>query len=312
MINFKNIDFPNFKNSLNYKDSIFLIGSCFAENIHKSLISDNFNSYSNPFGVCFNPKSITTVLNRVLDKNYYNQSDFFFYDNYYWCYEHHGLCAQININDYIKSSNEIIDFTYNFLKNCSVIILTFGTNLVYSLSDKVVSNCHKQPSQNFNRFNLTIEDIICDYELLFEKIKKINSSIQIILTVSPVRYMNQGVVANNLSKSILKIAADKLSCKIDYIHYFPVYEYIIDILRDYSFFKDDGIHPNQDAIDKVYKLFLNHFLDSDSLLYLSEWESLKKLINHKILHPYSFSNKEFQDNLSLKKQAFILKYGVNL
>ena len=112
MLTFKNIDFPNYKNSLNYKDSIFLIGSCFAENINASLIRDHFKTLANPFGICFNPKSIATILNRVLDKNYYNESDFFFHDNYYWCFEHHGVHAQINLNENIISALQKKGYTH--------------------------------------------------------------------------------------------------------------------------------------------------------------------------------------------------------
>jgi hypothetical protein len=312
MLTFKNIDFPNYKNSLNYKDSLFLIGSCFAENINASLISDHFKTFANPFGICFNPKSIATILHRVLDKDYYNESDFFFHDNYYWCFEHHGLHAQINLNDYIKSSNETIDFAHDYLKKCSVLSITFGTNYVYAFGNKVVANCHKQPSNTFNSFNLSIDDITNDYDILIQKLKVINPSIQIIFTVSPVRYISQGIVANNLSKSILKVSSHNLVQKFDGVHYFPAYEYIIDILRDYSFFNEDGVHPNQKSIDEVYNLFLNHFLDSESIEYVSEWFDLKKLLNHKTLHPFSLTNIEFEYKLSLKKQAFISKYGVNL
>lgn len=312
MLTFKNIDFPNFKNSLNYKDSLFLIGSCFAENINASLIADHFKTFANPFGICFNPKSIATILHRVLDKNYYNESDFFFHDNYYWCFEHHGVHAQISLNNYIKSSNETIDFAFEYLKNCSVLIITFGTSYVYAFGNKVVANCHKQPSNIFNSFNLSIDDITNDYDILIQKLKNINPAIQIIFTVSPVRYISQGIVANNLSKSILKIASHNLTQKFDNVHYFPAYEYVTDILRDYSFFNDDGIHPNQKSIDKVYNLFLNHFFDSESKDYISDWNDLKKILNHKTLHPFSSTNIEFEHKLSLKKQAFISKYGVNL
>jgi hypothetical protein len=32
------------------------------------------------------------------------------------------------------------------------------------------------------------------------------------------------------------------------INYFPAYEIILDELRDYRFFKSDGVHPNEMSI----------------------------------------------------------------
>ena len=312
MLSLKNIDYPKYQNSFNYKDSIFLIGSCFAENINECLNSDNFKTIANPFGILFNPKSIANILDRILSKKYYNENDFFFFDNYYWCYEHHGSLAQTDINNYINDSNKLIDSTYKYLSNCSLLLITFGTAYVYTINNKVVSNCHKQPSNLFNSFNLSIDEITHDYSNLFQKIKMINPKIQIILTISPVRYISQGFVENNVSKSILHLAKHNLINKFDYVYYFPSFEYFIDIFRDYSFFNEDGIHPNKIAIDQIYKLFLNHILDLESLNYLSDWFELKKLLNHKILHPLSLSNITFQDKLNLKKEVFISKYGINL
>lgn len=312
MLSLKNIDFSNNKSFVNYKDSIFLVGSCFAENIYNQLYKDYFDVYHNPFGITFNPISIVNILNRICDKNYFVKDNFFFFDNYYWCFEHHGSLANIDLDEYLNLSNQKIDFAYQKIKSSKVLFLTLGTSLIYSYQNQVVSNCHKQPQSLFESSQLSTNEIIEAFSNLFLKIKNINSSIHIVFTISPVRYIKHGFLANSISKSVLHLSVQQLVSNFNFVQYFPAYEYVIDILRDYTFYNDDGIHPNQATVNKIYSLFLDHFLDFQSTEYIKELNDLKKLMDHKILHPYSNSSIQLQNKISFHKQQFILKYGINL
>ena len=56
------VEIPKKELSLNYKDSILCMGSCFADEIGKRLTDCYFDTLVNPFGVLFNPMSISNAL----------------------------------------------------------------------------------------------------------------------------------------------------------------------------------------------------------------------------------------------------------
>jgi hypothetical protein len=65
---------------------------------------------------------------------------------------------------------------------------------------------------------------------------------QILFTVSPVRHTKDGIVENQLSKSKLITAIHEIIPGKENCHYLPVYEILMDDLRDYRFYKEDLIH----------------------------------------------------------------------
>ena len=71
-----------------------------------------------------------------------------------------------------------------------------------------------------------------------------NPQLQIIFTISPVRHIRDGVIENNRSKARLIEVAHQLVNKFNRTYYFPAYELVIDVLRDYRFYDKDLVHPN--------------------------------------------------------------------
>ena len=68
---------------------------------------------------------------------------------------------------------------------------------------KIVSNCHKFPSNQFKKYFLSIESIQQAFDTFYQNIKAFNPDINIICTISPVRHWRDGLVENNKSKSRL-------------------------------------------------------------------------------------------------------------
>ena len=87
---------------------------------------------------------------------------------------------------------------------------------------------------------------------IFKKLSTQLIDLQIIVTVSPVRHLRDGLIENNLSKATLLLAADELAQKFSNVSYFPAYELIMDDLRDYRFFERDMMHPTPQEIGRAH------------------------------------------------------------
>lgn len=283
---------------ITHTDKILLIGSCFAENIGEKLNSSKFNVTINPNGILFNPISISKALTAYI-KNESNPKPEI-NNNLYFSFEHHGSFSSTTkeeLSDKIKNASQS---AYSQLKEAKFLIITFGSAFAYRhiASDKIVANCHKLPQQEFKKELLSVEDIVTNYKLLFEELKKFNPQLNIILTVSPVKYLRDGIVENNLSKSILIQSVHQLltaNC-----HYFPAYELVTDDLRDYRFYKEDMAHPNEQAINYVWEKFSDVYFTLETRKLNEKIKDIKQAINHRPINENTSKHKEFKSAV-LKK-----------
>ena len=143
------------------------------------------------------------------------------------------------------------------------VVLTFGTAWVYRLADsgRIAANCHKQPSSCFRRERLSAAEIVREYgELLSGPL----AGKQVLLTVSPVRHVKDGLEGNSLSKAILRTAAASLAEGFRDVYYFPSFEIMNDDLRDYRFYEEDMVHPSAQAVDYIWGKFTEFAMDPDT------------------------------------------------
>src|ERR1700741_453436 len=137
-------------------------------------------------------------------------------------------------------------------------MITFGSAFIYKNKEGgIVANCHKLPQKEFSKELISTEEIVTSFNRTFTQLKTNNPQLNILFTVSPVRYIRDGIVENNLSKSILLQSVHELVKQHDNCFYFPAYEIVNDELRDYRFFKEDLVHPNEMAINYVWEKFTN-------------------------------------------------------
>jgi hypothetical protein len=79
----------------------------------------------------------------------------------------------------------------------------------------------------------------------------------------------------------------------------------MDELRDYRFYAEDMIHPNQIAIDYVWKRFRETQISSTAYPVMNDVENIQKALAHK---PFDISSSKHQQFLSdLNKQITVLK-----
>ena len=177
------------------------------------------------------------------------------------------------------------------MKNADWLHITFGSAFIYKRDSQLVGNCHKQPQKEFEKLMLSTTEIVSEYKLLINELIAFNPKLKIIFTISPVRYVRDGVVDNNLSKARLIDSVHQL--KSENVLYFPSYELIIDDLRDYRFYKDDLVHPNEQAINYVFDKFSKTNFDSNTIDLLEKIKEILSAKNHKSFNADTETHKKF-------------------
>lgn len=297
-------------NKIGHHTSILMLGSCFAENIGAELRNAKFNITVNPFGVLYNPQSISQALDIIRRNHQFTENDIFHYNGLYHSYFHHGdfsdrdpaLCLEkINTNIHAASSQ---------LPKTDVLIITFGTAYVYASKESglVVGNCHKLPASHFCRYRMDVDSIVDMWSETIEKLRQIKPDLTIIFTVSPVRHLKDGAHDNQLSKSTLLLAIDKLCSRYDNATYFPSYEIVMDELRDYRFYAEDMSHINSIAIKYIWEKFREVYFSSETDSIINEWNKMYMAINHRPFNPQSSEYKHFLKQTLLKVEGFQRKY----
>ncbi len=284
---------------IDHNSKLFFIGSCFTESISKKLNENKYITEVNPFGILYNPVSVLNSLDFILDEKEFFEDDLFF-DNSLWAsFYHHGKFSDKDKKLCLSKINESIKNAYLFLQSSSFLFITFGTSRVYKLKEtgKIVSNCHKLPSERFFTSFLDTDEIINDYEELLNKLISINPDLKIVFTISPVRHWQDGAVKNQLSKAKLIQAVHHLVESSENVYYFPSLEIMMDDLRDYRFYEKDMIHPNEIAIDYIWQKFSENLISDKSIELNKKIININKAFSHKVQNPDSAEYRSFKTKI---------------
>jgi hypothetical protein len=294
---------------IDHLQKIMLVGSCFAENIGKNLINAGFDTLQDPNGILFNPSSISLSLRAIIFKQKINTSLFVQRNDLFFSLLDHSSIYGKTKDELGSTLEDSRARAHTFLKQTDHLIITFGSAFVYKHSalNTVVGNCHKLPAQDFEKRLLSVEEIVNDHKILITELRVLNPKLNIIFTVSPVKYLKDGIEENNLSKSTLLLAVNQI-CRDLKCFYFPAYELVTDDLRDHRFFKEDLAHPNEEAVKYVWEKFSECFFKEETLKLAKEVESIATASNHTILFPESAEAKKFTENLEYKKRELKAKF----
>jgi len=289
------ISIPESHHKFDFNSGLFFIGSCFAENIGNKLIKNKFNALSNPFGVLYNPASVCQSLNRIIDNSTFNENDFFLADDLYKSFHLHSSFAGINSEILINEANQTLNNAHNHLKQAEFIFITLGTSWIYKIKESglIAANCHKKPSDSFERILLSEEDSFSKLSDTIVKIKKINPNIKIVFSISPIRHLKDGALENQISKSLLFSSIKKLQNKHIDLMYFPAYEIMMDELRDYRFYAADMIHPSETAISYILERFMATYTNESTINLCYRIEKVFKALSHKPFNKETQAYKNF-------------------
>ncbi len=303
--------------NIDYQSFTLGIGSCFIENIGTMLNVRQLPFLQNPFGIIYNPLSIARQLavisssESVEKSDFFTEKDLFPYNGLWASLQHHSKFSGEDRDVVLKNINDSLTKARDFFKKTNRLILTLGTAHVFMWKEtgEVVANCHKLPPQYFEKKRLRVEEIITVYKPVFEQIFLQNADCQIIVTVSPIRHIRDGVIENNRSKAVLLLAADALSQLFEQVHYFPAYEIMMDDLRDYRFYASDMIHPNSTAIAYIWQHFSETFFDDKTRSIIQEVEKINLMRAHRPLHGANTEGyQKFKEQFNLKILALQMQY----
>lgn len=280
---------------IDYATPVMMMGSCFTENIGQKLENLKFNTDISPFGILYNPQSIADSLRRLIRCHSFSSDELFFDQGQWNSFMHHSRFSGTNQNDVLQGINNRLIYSSNFLKQARFLILTFGTAWVYqwAKNGKVVSNCHKVPAREFNRYRLSVDEMVSDYQNLLSELKEFNPKIEVVFTVSPVRHWKDGAIENQRSKAALLLAIDELLKKgaDNYCSYFPAYEIMMDELRDYRFYAADMLHPNEVAVDYIFEKFSKVMISEESAILSKDVLKILQAAGHR---PFNSASEEYR------------------
>lgn len=291
--------------NIHHADSVFLIGSCFSEHMGNRLAQLKFKTLTNPDGILFNPLSIknsieSTILNHKTNTQYVLERDAVFLS-----YFHHSKIKANAPNELISLIEKIELNKQDFIQRAQYLFITFGTAYYYLHKELniAVANCHKQASNLFIKKRLSVSEIVETYKQLLTSIFHLNPELKVIFTVSPIKHLKDGVIENNISKSTLCLSVHEICRQTKNCYYFPAFELVNDDLRDYRFFKEDMAHPNEQAIEYIWKKFSNSCFDTKTKELNQEIEKLNKYLKHRTDKAYENKNKTDDKYIYKQKQV---------
>ena len=265
------------------RERMLFVGSCFADNIGRRFVEDKFRATVNPYGVMYNPASILHTVKRWTGELVAAQSE-----------------ASDSGSDVSQAINEAPQTA----------VFTLGTNHVYILNEtgEIVDNCRKRPQRLFTERELSVDECADYLREAIATLQKINPSVRIIITVSPIRYAKYGFHGSQLSKATLLLAADKLTKEMDNVVYFPAYEIVNDELRDYRFYREDMLHPTDQAVEYIWQRFGETFFSKQTRKFLEEWRPIKAALAHRPFNPEAEEYKKFLEKAKEEERELMERY----
>ena len=265
------------------RERMLFVGSCFADNIGRRFVEDKFRATVNPYGVMYNPASIMHTVKRWTGELVAAQSE---------------------------ASDSGSDVRLAISEAPQTAVFTLGTNHVYILNEtgEIMDNCRKRPQRLFTERELSVDECADYLRDAVTMLRQINPSVRIIITVSPIRYAKYGFHGSQLSKATLLLAADKLTKEMDNVVYFPAYEIVNDELRDYRFYREDMLHPTDQAVEYIWQRFGETFFSKQTVKFLEEWRPIKAALAHRPFNPEAEEYKKFLEKAKEGERELMERY----
>lgn len=276
-----------------YGDGLLFLGSCFADEVGGICRGLGFDALVNPFGVLYNPASIAQSVERLGSGCPFTHDEVIAVGEGQYCtFSHNTAFWNSSEKALLEQVNRSLEEAQTHFMKAKWIVVSLGTSWVFrdKETQKVVSNCHKLPVARFERVFLPVEQ---SYQYLSEIVQR-HPEKRFIFTISPLRHLKDGLHENQLSKAALQLAVDQVCKQFGNAHYFPAYEILLDELRDYRFFKEDMVHPTEQAVRYIWERFVDFAIDPKEEPAMKAAAELKQMLQHRPLFPESEAFKKFE------------------
>lgn len=287
------LQIPALQPRLQLSDHILLAGSCFTEHMSGFLRRSGFRVAENPHGIVFNPLSVCKALEDVAMQKEYSLADLFQLNEYWHSWYHHSHFSHRDPQKTLQAINERIQEQHQFLKQADAVFLTLGSAFAYFHLEQqhYVSNNHRAPVASFRKDLLDVDTMRSALVQTMERLLQLNPRLRFVVTISPVRHVRDGVIDNNRSKARLIETVHSLPDT----YYFPAYELVMDVLRDYRFYDIDLVHPNYAATRYVWEQFVQSAIEPSALPVMQRMEQLWNARHHRPRDTGSEAHREFME-----------------
>lgn len=289
------VKLPEYPYRINHHSPTLLLGSCFTENMGGLMDRSKFPVTINPFGVTYNPASLSRQLDALMRKDIYVEKDLHQQKESWFSFDHYTGFSSEDKQACLDGINQVFIQAKKELQQASLLVITWGTSWVYQYKDsgEVVCNCHKVPADQFTRSRLSVREIVKLYSDLLPQLFNYNPDLQILFTVSPVRHWKDGAHGNQLSKAGLLLASEAIQEQFpERVSYFPSYEITMDELRDYRYFADDMLHLSPLATRYIWEKFLSSLVAEKSQQIIKDLEPLIRMDEHRSINTSEKAHKE--------------------
>lgn len=298
---------PDYTPKINHGDALLFIGSCFSDEMAGRFRQAGFRVLSNPFGTIFHPLPLARILENVLEE----KEDFHLFEdkNNWFSWNASTLLSAKSKQELQDNFRRIQLNLRESIQNSTYFFITFGTAWAYALQDGqlVVANCHKQPAARFDKNLSEVETMVAAWEKIVGLLRRLNPQLQMVFTVSPVRHVRDGLVENNRSKARLFETITRLESRIGSA-YFPSYEIVTDELRDYRFYKEDLVHPSDQAIAYIWEKVQHGFCSPETRVLIAEVQKLRLLEQHRPMGTNETETWRFETEREVKINAFRVRH----
>jgi len=202
----------------------------------------------------------------------------------------------------IAERKQHIEYVKQVFLNSDIFVFTLGlteswfnrsSGDVFPLAPGVSGGSYDPDTYGF--VNFTVNDVIADLRSFLSQFKKINPSVRVLLTVSPVpliaTFENRHVlVSTTYSKSVLRVVAETAMNDYDWVDYFPSYEIITGNFNAGRYYELDLREISSIGVSHAMRCFLkNYIADSDTV---ESSQFSKKTTQNEITYNESFSRME--------------------
>lgn len=286
---------------LGYEGSVLLLGSCFAAHMGEKLRYFQFNALTNPFGVIYHPAPLLDLLMRAVENRPFTAGELFERQGLWRSLQAHSSLGCPERDEAVKALNEALAALRGQLYKATHVVLTLGSAWGYRAREtgRLTANCHTLPAAAFQKELAEPARLEAWLEEAVGLVHVARPQASVILSVSPVRHLRDGLVESQRSKALLLSAVHRLVDK-GLADYFPAYEIVLDELRDYRFYDRDLVHPNAVAVDYVWERFAETWVSEAARPVMAEVDGIRKALAHRPLHPGSKAHKAFREQLALR------------
>lgn len=295
---------------ISYNTPLLFLGSCFAAYMGERLRYGKMQVCINPSGTIYNPVSVDNTLEMITSCKKYRIEDLHSHNGIWLSFDHYTEFSSENPEEVIEMINTRTGEASAFLSGQGFLFITFGTARVYrwKRTGKIVSNCHRIPSAEFSSELLTVEDIVSLWTNRLDVLSSLYPGLKVVFTISPVRHWKDGAHGNQVSKSVLFLATEKLLTHPASPVYFPAYEILMDDLRDYRFYDNDMLHPSEQAVEYIWNVFSECYLDEKTRQQWKEISSITRAMEHRVKSSSSAGVKKFAESMLSKIELTVQKY----